>query len=161
MKTEYSIRFNIDTKDPGRIRQIVTSSGFFSREEIEIAVELAEERLEKGPSSGYEFVFLDQEEQTLGYTCYGLIPGTKSSYHLYWIAVDDKFRHGGFGKQLLQITEKQVKKSGGSGLYAETSGRDQYEPTRAFYLHNGYEAKARFEDYYDQGDDLVYFVKKI
>lgn len=160
MKTKVNFRFDIDKKDLENIRKIVTSSGFFSTEEIEIAIELAEERLEKGPPSGYEFVFLDTDDNTVAYTCYGLIPGTKSSYHLYWIAVHHHYRNAGLGKKLLQITEIQVKNFGGTGLYAETSGKAQYEPTRAFYLHNGYIAKARFEDYYDLGDDLLYFVKK-
>ncbi|MBN2294174.1 MAG: hypothetical protein JXM70_17235, partial [Pirellulales bacterium] len=44
-------------QDRRRVREIAASTGFFSPEEIEIAVELIDERLSKGPASGYEFVF--------------------------------------------------------------------------------------------------------
>ena len=44
----YSIRENIKSDDPKNIREIVSSTGFFSEEEVKIAVELAEERLTKG-----------------------------------------------------------------------------------------------------------------
>jgi len=39
----------------------------------------------------------------------------------------------------------------------ETSGRPLYEPTRQFYLKNGYELEATLREFYGSGDDkLVY-----
>ncbi|MBN1105272.1 MAG: GNAT family N-acetyltransferase, partial [Deltaproteobacteria bacterium] len=43
------------------IREIVSSSGFFSPAEVEIAGELVEERLAKGVSSGYHFIFAEDD----------------------------------------------------------------------------------------------------
>ncbi len=147
--------------DVSKVRDMVTSTGYFNAEEIEIAAELVEESLAKGPDSGYEFVFADSEAgETLAYSCYGKIPGTKSSYALYWIAVHDKFRNRGLGRILLKETENDIFSRGGTGIYVETSSRDLYISTRAFYTHNGYRLKAQFEDYYDKGDDLVFFLKK-
>jgi len=57
--------------------------------------------------------------------------------------------------------EKTVRALGGKGIYIETSSLPKYEPTRAFYLKNGYPEKARFEDFYDTGDDKVVYVKKM
>lgn len=146
--------------DVETVRDIVTLTGYFNAEEIGIAAELVEENLAKGIASGYEFVFAEIDGETLGYSCYGKIPGTKNSYALYWIAVHDKFRNHGLGRGLLKETENDIFNQGGTGIYVETSSREQYTSTRVFYAHNGYQLKARFEDYYDKGDDLVFFVKK-
>lgn len=151
----------VKTSDLQTVRVIVTTTGFFHQEEIEIAVELVEERLNKGEASGYEFIFLEVDGQTVAYSCFGLIPLTKRSYDLYWIATHADHRNRGFGKILLKETEQDIIDRKGGAVYAETSSRDLYLPTRQFYLRNGYELKAQFEDYYDIGDDLVYFVKKL
>lgn len=153
-------RREVKNSDPDTIRDIVTSTGFFNAEEIDIAAELADEYLAKGEESGYQFVFIDNQKETMGYSCYGKIPGTKSSYALYWIAVHEKYRNQGLGKILLQETEKDIFDQDGNGIYVETSSREQYIPTRMFYEKNGYLLKTRFEDYYDKGDDLVFYVKK-
>lgn len=155
------LRTEVKASDVEAVKEIVTTTGFFHPEEIEIAIELIEERLAKGAASGYEFIFLEYEGETVAYSCYGLIPLTKNSYDLYWIATHADFRGKGLGKILLHETENDIKTRGGTGIYAETSSRVLYAPTRQFYLHNGYDLKAQFEDYYDEGDDLVYFVKRI
>ncbi|MBE0649617.1 MAG: GNAT family N-acetyltransferase [Bacteroidales bacterium] len=158
---EIHFRRKVEQSDVESVRDIVTSTGYFNAEEIDIAAELVEENLAKGEASGYEFIFADNERsETLGYSCYGKIPGTKNSYALYWIAVHEKFRNHGLGRILLKETETDIFNLSGTGIYVETSSREQYTSTRAFYANNGYDLKARFEDYYDKGDDLVFFVKK-
>ncbi|PKP31983.1 MAG: N-acetyltransferase [Bacteroidetes bacterium HGW-Bacteroidetes-16] len=156
-----TLRKEVTAADPQIIREIVTSTGFFNDEEIDVAAELAEERLYKGEASGYEFIFLEVDGKTVAYSCYGLIPCTKNSYDLYWIATHHDFRNRGLGKQLLKATEEEIKALKGGGIYVETASRKQYTPTRMFYEKNGYELKAQFEDYYDKGDDLVYYVKRL
>jgi len=156
-----NFRSTVTKTDAEIVRDIVTSSGYFNAEEIDIAVELVTENLAKGVASGYEFLFAESEEkETLGYSCYGKIPGTKNSYALYWIAVHEKFRNLGIGRILLKETEIDIFNQGGIGIYVETSSRQQYNSTRAFYANNSYQLKAQFEDYYDKGDDLVFFVKR-
>ena len=44
--------------DISGIREIIASSGFFSLEELEVAIELVEERLRMGVGSGYHFFFI-------------------------------------------------------------------------------------------------------
>ena len=46
-------------------------------------------------------------------------------------------------------------------IIAETSGRDQYSPTRAFYDSAGFALEARIADYYNKGDDLLIYVKRL
>ncbi len=156
-----TFREEVLEKDPENVRNIVTSTGFFHEEEIDIAVELPEERLAKGLKSGYLFVFAEVDNIVAGYTCYGIIPCTKASYDLYWIAVHNDFRGSGIGKMLLSLTEKKIKELGGHGVYIETSTRKQYEPTRAFYLRCDYKEAAVLENFYDINDGKVIYVKSL
>lgn len=160
-KPEFTLRSIIRPDDPVRIKEIVTSTGFFREDEIAVAVELPEERLLKGAASGYEFLFAEVDGKTVAYSCYGLIPCTLHSYDLYWIATHNDYKNHGIGRALLRKTEKAIKNAGGITIYVETSSRDQYTPTRAFYEKNNYILKARYEDFYDTGDDKVVYIKRV
>lgn len=143
------------------IREIIISSGFFSNDEVGIATELVEERLLKGVSSGYYFLFLEMNGKLTGYSCFGPIPGTIKSYDLYWIALKNEFRGLGLGSMIMEMTENKIKSMGGERVYIETSSRDQYRPTRIFYDTCGYIEEARLIDFYSPGDDKIIFVKDI
>jgi len=156
----FTPRDTVTPSDRDLVRKIVESTGFFTPEEELIAVELVDEHLAKGPSSGYFFLFCeDGSGSVLGYTCFGPIPGTKESFDLYWIAVDKERQGLGAGRWLMQRTEEAVMALGGTRIYADTSLKDLYEPTRTFYLHLGYHEEARFEDFYAPGDGKVIYVK--
>ncbi|MFA5816132.1 MAG: GNAT family N-acetyltransferase [Bacteroidales bacterium] len=164
MKTEpknVTIRSEVIPSDPMAVENIVSSSGFFRPDEVPVAVELVTERLEKGAESGYEFVIADVDGLTVAYACFGLIPCTLFSYDLYWIATQEDYRGQGLGKIVLREVEKAVAASGGKTIYVETSYLPKYEPTRAFYLKNNYIEKARFEDFYNDGDDKVVYIKRL
>ena len=155
----------LDT-DPDQIETLVRATGFFNSEEIAIARELAEERLEQGVASGYFFICAEQDEGApqfalAGYACYGPIPGTKSSFDLYWIAVHPGEQGRGLGRRLLHLVEVAVQGMGGTRIYIDTSSRDQYAPTRTFYRHCGYQQTALLPDFYAPRDGKIIFCKKI
>ena len=147
--------------DAESVRDIVLSSGFFSAEEKEIAVELVRERLQKGLSSGYFFLFAEEQGRVTGYACFGPIPGTRDGYDLYWIAVMDEMRGLGTGKGILARAERKIRDSGGRRIYIETSSRERYRPTRAFYHKSGYVREAVLKDFYAPGDDKIIYVKTV
>lgn len=156
-----SLRYEVEPDDIATVRRIVESTGFFYPPEVDVAVELVEERLKRGDASGYHFVFAERDGLTIGYTCYGPIACTLASYDLYWIAVDASQRGHGLGRALQQVTEKLIARRGGQRVYAETSGREQYAPTRTFYERCGYEREATLKDFYAPGDDKVVYGKRV
>lgn len=158
MKT-FTYRQQIKPSDVETIADMVEASGFFSDEEIEIAIELAEEKIERQEASSYRFLFAEDENRVVGYTCYGLVPATAYSYDIYWIVVSNDLRRQGLGKLLMAETEKLIGLSGGRQIYAETSSRKQYEPTRKFYETCGYEQEAFLKNYYNEGDSKIIFAK--
>jgi len=148
--------------DEQAVAAIVRSTGFFSEAETAIAAELVREACTRGEESGYRFVFLDRPGgDVVGYACYGEIPCTVGSFDLYWIAVHERERGRGLGRFLLAETERRIRDLGGRRVYAETSGRPQYEPTRSFYESNGYRVGAELEHFYGVGDAKVVYVKVV
>lgn len=167
--------------DAAAIREIVASTGFFHDFEIDVAVELIDERLARGIESGYHFVFAEgcyepraqargeepcaraqgsSQPRVLGYTCFGPIPCTIGSFDLYWIAVHDDCRGRGLGRALMEETERRLP-ADARRIYIETSSQAKYEPTRAFYERCGYRVEGRFEGFYAEGDDKLVFSKRI
>jgi ribosomal protein S18 acetylase RimI-like enzyme len=155
-------RHTITETDPATVRTIVQSSGFFNPEEIDVAVELAQTALDKGcVESGYHFIFLETDGRTAGYSCFGRIAGTQSSFDLYWIAVHDDFRGRGLGKQLLAETERTIAGMGGHRIYIETSSKEKYTPTQKFYVSAHYILEAVLKDFYAPGDGKMILVKEL
>jgi len=156
-----AFRAVVRPEDIEDVQSLVRATGFFSDEEVSIATELVEQRLAKGPASGYEFIFTEQGGSLIGYTCYGRVPLTRSSFDLYWIVVAPTMQGMGVGRRLLAETERAVVRTGGTTLYAETSSRDQYAPTRSFYRASGYSVAAELSDFYAPGDSKIVFVKRL
>jgi GNAT superfamily N-acetyltransferase len=148
-------------KDIQHVREIVVSTHFFYDHEVEVAVELIEERLHKGEKSGYYFVFAEVDGITVAYSCFGPIALTKSSHDLYWIVTHSEYRGKGIGRKLLEETYKHAKAMGCTALYAETSGLEHYAPTRSFYINNHFILEARLKEFYDKGDDKFVYVKRL
>jgi len=152
-------RKNVKVEDIFRVREIVESTGFFYDIEIPIAVELVQ-----SASSGnkdYKFIFAEINEEVVAYSCYGSIDGTIGGYDLYWIVTHIDYRGSGIGKLLIDETHYQVKKEGGKYLIAETSSIDKYFPTRKFYEKVGYVNEASIKDFYRDGDDKIFYVKRL
>ncbi len=156
-----TFRTTPEQKDVQRIKEIVVSTGFFYDFEVDVAVELINDRLDYGEAIGYYFVFAEVDGVTAAYSCFGHVEMTKSCFDLYWIVTHNDFRGKGIGKKLLEETCRQAKKQGAGKIIAETSGRDHYAPTRAFYDSAGFTLEATIRDYYDEGDDMLIYTKRL
>ena len=156
-----TLREEVRPGDVAAVRALVAATGFFAEAEVAVAAELVQERLDKGPASGYEFVLAERGGGLAGYSCYGPIPCSTVSWDLYWIAVASGAQGGGLGRRILALTERRIREAGGLACYAETSGRALYAPTRAFYARTGYAAGAVLPDFYGPGDAKFIYVKRL
>jgi D-alanine-D-alanine ligase len=155
------LREDVRPADANAVREMVSSTGFFADHEVDVAVELVQDRLARGSASDYLFLFADVDGRTVGYACYGRIACTVHSFDLYWIAVHNDYRDRGIGKVLLRASEEAIARAGGRRIYVETSSREQYTPTRAFYERCNYTVEAVLADFYAPGDGKVIFVKAV
>lgn len=86
---------------------------------------------------------------------------TDGTWNLLLIAVEPE-RHGqGIGSALMQFVEQQLAGQGQRILLVETSGKPEFERTRAFYTMLGYDREARIRDFYAAGDDKIVFRKAL
>ena len=147
----------LDSRHRGRLAEILAATAVFSRDEIDIALELFDET-----SQGYEFLGLFASDGTLaGYACYGPTPATCGTFDLYWIAVHPAAQGAGGGTRLLDEVERRLGERGGRLVIVETSSRAAYQPTRRFYDTRGYREAARVADFYAAADDRVIYTKRL
>ena len=142
-----------------RLEQLTRATGLFREEEVATAVELLDECL--GGDDDYRFVGAFDDEQLVGYACWGPTPGTVATSDLYWIVVDRARQGAGVGSQLLTEVERRLTTDGRRLVVVETSSRTDYAPTRGFYEARGYTRTATIPGYYAPGDDLVVFTKDL
>jgi GNAT superfamily N-acetyltransferase len=156
------ISFDLTPGDRPALEAILASSGYFYDFEIEVALSLADETFEKGQEkSGYYWIRLLEEEKVIGFANFGLNPSSVHSFDLYWVAVLDEYRKKHYGSLILTEAEKRIKSLGGKIVWIETSGRPLYEPTRYFYIKNGYELEATLRDFYGPDDSKLVYRKEL
>lgn len=157
-----NFRTQLKPTDAKFIGEILQSTGFFYDYEIDIALELVAENLEKGEDkSGYIFIVAEKDDMPCGFACYGKTPCTADSFDLYWIAVHQNQKGAGIGKVLLKMVEEGIAMLGGKSIWVETSSRPLYEPTRMFYLKTGYQLISQLPDFYGENDHKNIFLKKV
>jgi D-alanine-D-alanine ligase len=158
-KEEVQVRLGLEPADREPVAELIRATGFFNPEEVEIALELVDDRLSNGEESHYRFLVGEVDGRVAGYACWGAILGTQASADLYWIAVHPREQGKGVGAALLAAAEEQMAAAGRTRVYVETSTRAQYVPTRRFYLACGYEITAELADFYAPGDGKALFLK--
>ena len=149
-------------KDRAKLHSMLINSRAFTDEEIDVAMELIDIVLKDESQKDYKiFCMVDDQDQSMGYICYGPTPMTQGTFDLYWILVDTNFQGQGIGSKLLDFLEEVVRGKGGRMILADTSTIPQYEKTKSFYLQNGFQEVARVPDYYYPGNDRVTYCKRI
>lgn len=147
--------------DREALHKLLLSTDIFHPYELDVAMELLDDRLQKGEKSDYLFLFADAAGKLAGYACYGPITVTDRRFDLYWIAVGKEMQGRGIGGMLLGRVEKHIAELGGTHLVVETSSRDVYKATREFYRKHDYLQAARIPKYYSDNDDKVVFMKAL
>jgi ribosomal protein S18 acetylase RimI-like enzyme len=144
-------------EDADSILHLAGAEPLFSKEEAETVAELLEAYLTQDDHDEYFFLSAIDEGELLGFACFGPTPLTQGTFDLYWIAVSSTARGQGVGRALMAQVEDEVRALGGRVIVLDTSGRPEYEPTRAFYHRIGYTHCGTVPDFYAPGDDLVIF----
>jgi ribosomal protein S18 acetylase RimI-like enzyme len=141
---------------------MITSTGIFTPEEIDVAMELIDIVLKDPNQKDYQAdCMVDSRDQPMGYICYGPVPMTQGTFDLYWIAVHPKFQGRGVGSRLLDFLEKCVKEQKGRMILVDTSSIPSYKMTQKFYSSKGFQEVARIPDYYRLGNDRITFCKRV
>jgi ribosomal protein S18 acetylase RimI-like enzyme len=152
----------LSQKDRAWLYSMLTSTQVFTSEEVDVAMELIDVVLKDPNQKDYEiYCVVDDEDQPIGYICYGPTPMTQGTFDLYWIAVDPRYQAQGIGSTLLEFLEEEIKERKGRLILVDTSSIAEYEKTQKFYFRKGFQEVARVPDYYWPGNDRVTFCKRL
>ncbi len=146
-------------EDREPLHQLLVETDVFTKEEVDIALELIDMCLNTIKQKDYIIFSYESEGEVAGYYCIGPTPATDGTFDLYWIAVKPSMQGRGIGSLLNTHAENLIRNHGGRLVIAETSSQPRYEKTRLFYTTHGYSELSRIRDYYKVGDDLVVFGK--
>lgn len=146
--------------DRALVNGLLSRIDVFNSEDVTLAMELVDAFLEDPRQKDYFFsIAVDENDQPVGYACYGPTPLTDGTYDLYWIAVDSGYAGKGIGTLLLKRFEDQVMAENGRLIVIETSSSPEYALTRHFYLKSGYRLAETIQDFFRKGEDRVTYVK--
>jgi ribosomal protein S18 acetylase RimI-like enzyme len=149
-------------KDRARLLSMLIKTRAFTSAEIDVAMELIDIVLKDPIQKDYQiYCMVDDQDQVIGYICYGSTPMALGTFDLYWIAVDPDFQEQGVGSKLLSFLEELVRAEGGRLILADTSTIPHYEKTLQFYIKNGFQEVGRVPDYYHPGNDRITFCRRL
>lgn len=142
------------------ILSLARDVGLFSDIDLATISELLQSYLQS-PGADYSFLSYRENNQTLGFACYGPRPLTEGVFDVYWICVERHRQGQGIGTALLHRVEQELAAQGGRLVLIETSSTEPYRLTRSFYEKQGYRPAAIIDDFYRPGDALVLYRKDL
>lgn len=86
---------------------------------------------------------------------------TDGVYFLASFAVRRGLRGRGIGRRLIEAVEEELKKRGARLVFAETTPSPYCQETRAFYEAVGYTCMAEIPDFWQDGDPLALYGKRL
>lgn len=148
-------------RDKPAIIKMLAATPEFKPSEVVVAEEVIDSYLQNSHQSGYHIVVAEVKQLAVGYICYGPAPLTEGTWDIYWVAVSREEQSRGVGGVLMAFAEDEIKKAQGRLAIIETSSKVEYEKTRRFHHHQGYEVVCRIPDFYAPGDDKLILQKRL
>jgi ribosomal protein S18 acetylase RimI-like enzyme len=97
----------------------------------------------------------------LGFACFGTESLTHNTWDLYWVCVRPEARGKGVARALMQEVIAQAKAQAARLMVIYTSSTAPYAPARALYESQGFVRTAVVPEYYNVGDDLYIYSRKL
>ncbi len=145
---------------PGVI-DLVVAAGMFTTEETPFLGEMLSGYEAAARDEDHVAVVDDGDDGLVGVAYYRPEEAAERAWDLTMIAVSPAVQGRGRGTALLRHVEEDLRTRGQRLLLVDTSGTARYDRTREFYGRRGYLQEARVRDYWEDGDDLVVFSKRV
>jgi GNAT superfamily N-acetyltransferase len=146
-------------EDTAELISITDGTLMFRPNEIETLDEVLKDYYREEIFNDHHCVVADEDGKRLGFAYYAPAEMTDRAWQLWWIVVRRDMQSRGIGTSLLRHVEDAVRRAMGRVLFIETGSMPHYDPTRRFYLKNGYEQCAELRDFYADGDSMIVFRK--
>src|SRR4051812_25597369 len=147
--------------DTPALLSLTAGTGVFKPYEVDVLGEILDDFHAGRAGEEHRAVVLERDGRVLAYAYYAPDVMTDRSWYLYWIAVAADAQNRGLGGELMRHVEQDVRSRQGRAMFIETSSLPHSEPTRRFYLRQGYAVTGVLRDFYSDGDDMVVFRKRL
>ena len=114
-----------------------------------------------GNSDNNDFWITDDDNGLVGMAYVAPERMTEGTWNLYLIAIHPEHQRQGRGRTLLEYVEQMLANRGERILLVETSGTEDFEYARKFYLKSGYTEEAKIRDFYATGADKIVYLKSL
>ena len=151
----------IQPSDTPALVAMARGTAAFKPIEIQALEEVLDDYHAQNAAVGHRAVALEADGIVVGFAYFAAAAMTDRTWSLWWIVVDRAVQARGIGGKLLQYVEAAVRSAEGRQLVIETSSQPKYELTRQFYLKYGYTQIAAVANYYADGDDMLFFAKRM
>lgn len=147
--------------DRAAIYDILMRSEIFGRTDAECVDEMFLETWEAPKVDNYRWLSCWSEGEMVGFACYGTESLTHDTWDLFWICVLPETRGKGAGRALMAEVEARAQEANGRVMVIYTSSTPKYAPARRLYERAGFVRVAVVPDYYNDGDDLNIYLKRL
>jgi ribosomal protein S18 acetylase RimI-like enzyme len=151
----------VKPSDTPSLIAIARGTDVFKPLELQALQEVLDDYHAHNAAAGHRAVALEAARKVLGFAYFAAAAMTDRTWSLWWIVVDHEVQAGGLGGELLRYVEDEVRAAAGRQLLIETSSLPKYQLTQKFYLKYGYSQVAVVPDYYAEGDDMLFFAKRM
>jgi ribosomal protein S18 acetylase RimI-like enzyme len=151
----------IQPSDTPALLAMARATEAFKPIEIQALHEVLDDYHAQNAAAGHRAVALEADGKVVGFAYFAAAAMTDRTWSLWWIVVNRDVQARGIGGKLLQYVEAAVRSVEGRQLIIETSSQPKYELTRQFYLKYGYTQIAAVANYYADGDDMLFFAKRM
>src|SRR3954470_13884989 len=149
------------TSDTPTLIEMARKTEVFKPIELQALQEVLDDYHAQNAADGHHAVAIEHGEAIVGFAYFAAAAMTDRTWSLWWIVVDRAAQARGIGGELLRYVEAEGRAATGRQLLIETSSLAKYELTRRFYLKHGYSQIAAVADYYADGDDMLFFGKRM
>lgn len=147
--------------DTSPLLELTAATRFFKPMEVDTLEEVLNDYHAANAEAGHRCFVSEDGDTITGFIYHAPAAMTENTWYVYWIVVDRERQGQGIGARLLKFAEEDARDHAGRVMFVETSSVPHYEPTRKFYLKQGYDLEARLRDFYAEGDDMIVFRKQL
>lgn len=140
---------------------MLVNSNLFKESDAECVDEMFGLTLAKPTPDNYRFLSGFLDDALVAFACFGWESLTHGTWDLFWVCTLPAARGRGLGGALISEAVQVATAENGRLMVIYTSSTEPYAAARRLYRTHGFQHAATVQEYYNIGDDLHIYTKKL